>query len=117
MADPAMTDVDVEVVPPAAARLVVLAEALAEAWAAARTQIQTIEESRCWGGDEPGTAFEQSYLGTGETSYPQVTSENATALIDRLHEIGMSLLASAALSDLTDQDSAGTLHGLPDAPR
>ena len=83
-------------------------DAVADQLADAGTTLQAAlgAEGSCWGGDQAGQTFEQSYLPGAEA-----TTKALNTLVEALRAIRTSLDESATTWEGTDQGAAGAFGG------
>lgn len=100
------TNVDPEVVTPAAARLVLQAEGLRNAIHSLHQDLQGLHG--CWGTDEAGRQFEESYFGEGGTAANNAADNIAsgcTALCESVEALAENAGVSAYVSQYEDETS------------
>jgi hypothetical protein len=104
------TDVDPAAVVPAAQRLAVNGQSLAETWQFCRREIEQINSQRPWGDDAIGREIERSYCGAGD---PVGTAlESGAVLSDLIADLGELAGMAAILTEMDDESAATAIDGV-----
>lgn len=108
------TNLEVDEVVSAAARLAVTSEELAAGLSGPLDQIRAINAAAPWGTDEAGREFQRSYLGSGETADAAVDGilDGTEALCSRARTLAEGTGVGAIETELQDQDDASQIDRL-----